>query len=562
MGQGSGPLLDEGVLVYAQRIGVEERTHGVYAAHTVLLFVLLYGIAGVLACPQATVVAHLAGDAVCLAYPVQGLALDLAVGSGHAATALGVVGGVYACDVALGILLYALGGVFVALDDVGVLQAHLLAGTKAHELLATVLHEVLALDVEFTREADDVCAGVLVLGVVDGLHLLHLSFGIVVDDEAHGVYHGANAQSTAVEVLAAGGLHQFDVVQRIEGGVTNLVNELQDGLGAVATAAYAADGGHAGVVPTVHHALLGEDEQVALGHEGVVQVQFVELELAGAVVLYVALVAFPFLNPGDEQVVEVAVRHELQCADGVCHALQIVALSVCEVVHGICVPLVAGAPVRHVQHAVHDGVAEVHVGTCHVYLGAQNHLARLHVARVHLAEKSEALLGRTVAVGTVLTRFGGSALLCRNLLGGLFVYVCLARQDAPFGKVPEVLEVVAGIAHLAPLVSEPLYVALYGTHIFHILLLWVGVVHAQVADTAELLCHAEVHGNGLGMAYVQVTVGFGWKACLQSSAVLALCQVLHYLFLDKVKALYGSLLCFDSSHYVVRIIYFGRQSYE
>ena len=66
------------------------------------------------------------------------------------------------------------------------------------------------------------------------------------------------------------------------------------------------------------------------------------------------------------------------------------------------------------------------------------------------------------------------------------------------------------------------------------------------------------------MTDVQVTVGFGWEACLQTSAVLALCQVLHYLFLDKVKALYGSLLCFDSNHYVVNVFFinFERQSYK
>ena len=436
MGQGSGPFLDVCVLVHTQRVGVQEGAHGVYASHAVLLLVLFDGIARVLACPQAVVVAHLAGYAVCLAHPMQGLALYLAVGAWHAATAVGVVGGMYAGDVALGILLYALCGILVALYDVGVLQAHLLAGAQSHELLAAVLHEVLALYVEFAREADDVCAGVLVLGVIDGLHLLHLSFGIVVDDEAHGVNHGAHAQGTGVEVLAAGGLHQFDVVQCIKGGVANLVYELQYCLGAVSATAYAADGWHAGVVPAVHHLLLGQYEQVALGHECVVQVQFVELELAWAVVLNVALVALPLLNPCYEQVVEVAVRHELQCADRVCHALQVVALSVCEVVHGVSVPLVARAPVRHVQHAVHDGVAEVHVGACHVYLGTQNHLARLHVARVHLAEKSQALLCWTVAVGTVLARFCGRALLCRNLFGGLLVDVCLARQYAPFCKVP------------------------------------------------------------------------------------------------------------------------------
>ena len=394
------------------------------------------------------------------------------------------------------------------------------------------------------------CVGVLVLGIVDCLHLLHLSLGIVVDDEFDGIYNGANAKCTAIEVLAACCLHQFDVVQGIECGVTNLVNELQYGLGTITTTTDTTDGWHAGVVPTVYHALLGEDEQVALGHECVVEVQLVELELTWTVVLDIALVASPFLDPGNEQVVKVAMRYELKGADRVCHALEIVALTVCEIVHGICVPLVAGAPVRHVQHAVHDGIAEVHIGACHVYLGTQNHLAWLHIATVHLAEECQTFLCGTVAVGTVLTCLGGSTLLGGNLLGGLLVNICFACQDAPFGKVPQVLKIVAGIANLAPLVTEPLDVALDGTNIFHVLLLGVGVIHAQVAHTAEFLCHTEVQGNGLGMTYMKITVWLGWEAGLQSSAVLTLCQVLYNLLLNEVETLNGSLLCFCSCHYL------------
>lgn len=143
------PLFNIRIFVYAQGVGIEEWTHGVDASYTILLLVLFDGVARVLACPQAAVVAYFARYAVGTAYPMQCLALDAAVGSRHAAAAVGVVCGMDACDVAILILLDALGGVFITFDDICVLQAYLLAGAQSQEFLSAILHEVLALDVEF-----------------------------------------------------------------------------------------------------------------------------------------------------------------------------------------------------------------------------------------------------------------------------------------------------------------------------------------------------------------------------------------------------------------------------
>ena len=78
------------------------------------------------------------------AYPVQRLALYLSVGTGQSASRLWVVGGMYAGDASLAVLLDALARVFVTLDDVAVLQANFLAGTETQELLAAIFHEVVA----------------------------------------------------------------------------------------------------------------------------------------------------------------------------------------------------------------------------------------------------------------------------------------------------------------------------------------------------------------------------------------------------------------------------------
>ena len=51
-----------------------------------------------------------------------------------------------------------------------------------------------------------------------------------------------------------------------------------------------------------------------------------------------------------------------------------------------------------------------------------------------------------------------------------------------------------------------------GLDVLDVLLGRVGVVHAQVADAAELAGDAEVEADGLGVADVQVAVRLGRKA--------------------------------------------------
>ena len=327
-------------------------------------------------------------------------------------------------------------------------------------------------------------------------------------------------------------------------------------LGRIAAPADAADGRHAGIVPAVDHALVGENQEVALRHEGVVEVQFVELKLAGTVVLNVAPVAAPLLDPRDEEVVELVVGHKLQSADGVGDTFEIVALSVGEVVHGIGVPLVARAPVGHVEHAIHDGVAEVHVGRSHVDLGAQNHLAGSHVAGVHLTEEAQALLGGTVAIGRILSGLRRGAFLGGNLLGGLLVDIGTALQDAPFGKVPKILEIVGSIDLLAPFEAEPLDVLLDGADILHVFLLGIGVVHAQVAGAAELAGGAEIHGDGFGVTDMQIAVGLGREACLQSAAVESVGQILFYPLFYEIKTFF----CVLHIQCSINLIVFARKS--
>ena len=233
---------------------------------------------------------------------------------------------------------------------------------------------------------------------------------------------------------------------------------------------------------------------------------------------------------------------ELQRADGVRHAFEVVALPVCEIVHGVGVPLRAGTVVRMMDYAVNDGVAEVHVGAGHVDFGAQDHGSLRHFAGIHLLEERQALLHRAVAVGAFLPGLRGRALLAGYGLGILLVHVGLALADEAHGEVPKLGKVVGSVVNMPPFVAQPADVFLYGIHVFHVFLHRVRVVEAQVADTAVALGDAEVHADGLGMPYVQVSVGLRRETGLQPPAVFTGLQVVfHYLFYE-IQALLGRFL--------------------
>ncbi len=463
-------------------------------------------------------------------------ALDLAVGAGHTAAGVGVVGAAQLGDVAIGVL-----DDFLTLDDVCALEAYLAAGGEAEEFLGRVFHEVLALDVELAAEGHRVCTRAGLLGIVVHLDGLDAVFGIVGEHDLYGIHHGHHAGGDAVEVVAHGVLEQAHRVEGLILGVADGVDEVAYRGGGVAAAAQARDGGHAGIVPAGHQTLLDQREQLALAHHGVGEVEAVELYLAGAVALVGQLV--------DKVVVERAVRHKLQRAYRVGHPLEVVALAVGKVIHGVDFPGGAGAVVGVIDDAVHDGIAEVHVARRHVDFGAQHARALGKLAGVHAHEEVEILLGRAVAVGRRLAGLGRGTLLRGNLLGALVVDICLALLDEAHGQVKELREIVGGVVlAVGPVEAEPVDVFLDGVDILHILLDRIGIVEAQVASAAKLLGHTEIHAYGLGMADMEVSVGLGRETRVEATAVFAGAQVgIHFLFYKTEPA--GQLFgIFDFGH--------------
>ena len=266
--------------------------------------------------------------------------------------------------------------------------------------------------------------------------MLYLTFGIVGDHHLHRVKNGTDTDSTTVQVITDGTFKKGHIVEGIQFGVTDFIDEVHDTLRTVASATEPTDSRHAGIIPAVDELLIDQCQQITLRHQGVVQVQFVELCLTGTVVLDIVCIAFPFLHPSNEQIIQGTVLHKLQGTPGVGDTFQIIALSVGKVVHGIGIPLVASTDMGDVQHTIDQRVAEQHVGMRHVDLCPQHECSGFAFATVHELEEFQVLLDRTVAERTVGTWTGGGAFLLGNHLGTLLVDIGTSLLDEPYGEVP------------------------------------------------------------------------------------------------------------------------------
>ena len=381
---------------------------------------------------------------------------------------------------------------------------------QAEEFLGRILHEIVALDVELAREGYLPRTGRWIFGVVDALEVFHLPFGVVRHGHLDGVQDGHAALGHLVEILAHAVLHLAEVDYVVAFGDAHHFGEGAYRSRRVSLAAQGADRRHTRVVPAHDGALLHEFQQFAFRHHRVGQVQPREL----------VLVRRPDAERLDEPVVERTVDVEFERADRVGDVLDRVALPVGVVVHRVDAPLVARAVVAGMDDAVHDRVAEEHVGMRHVDLGAQHLLAVGELARLHAFEQVEVLLRRTVAPRRLFARLGDRAAAFADLLLRLVVDIGQPFADQLLGPFVELVEIVRRIAFERPVEAQPADVALDRVDILDVLLRGVRVVETQVALAAVFLRQPEVDADALGMADVQVAVGFRREAGLYGDAAV------------------------------------------
>ena len=333
-------------------------------------------------------------------------------------------------------------------------------------------------------------------------------------------------------MVAQGPLQQAEVDDVLPLGDADPVAEGADALRGEAATAQSGNGGHSGVVPPVHDAVLHQGQEFPLGHDRVVEVEAGKFNLS----------AREDAELLDEPLVQGAVDFEFQRAQAVGDVFDGVTLTVGEIVHRIEAPIVSGSVVVGPLDAVEQRVPHVHVGVRHVDFGAQHAMAIGMDAVPHFLEEAQVLLYRTVAVGAVGSGRGGRPLLRGHLLGGLMIHVGLAELDEFDGKAIELFEMVAGVELTAiPVISEPRHIPTDGVHVFLVLLFGIGVVEAEVDEALVFLGEPEGEADGLGVPDVQVSIGLRRESRVDA-LVLARLQVVGDDLLDEMQG--GSFLLF------------------
>ena len=205
-------------------------------------------------------------------------------------------------------------------------------------------------------------------------------------------------------------------------------------------------------------------------------------------------------------VVQRAVRLEFQRAQRVRDALQRVLNGVGKVIHRIDAPLVALPVMVHIADAVNDRVAHIEVAGGQVDFCAQRAAALGELAVFHALEQVEVFLDGAVAVRA----YGGLADIAAELaelLGRQVADVGKALLDQFDGKLVVLFKVIRAVEEaVAPVEAQPVNVLLDRVDVLGVLLRRVGVVHAQVAQAAELFRRAEIDRQRLAVADVQVPV--------------------------------------------------------
>ena len=220
-------------------------------------------------------------------------------------------------------------------------------------------------------------------------------------------------------------------------------------------------------------------------------------------------------------------------------ALQSILNGVGKVVHGVDAPLGTLPVVIDEADAVDDGVTEIQIAAGQIDLGPEGHLSLLHLTVLHLFEQPQIFLDGPIPIG------GGSgdadvAPVGLELLWRQLADVGQPLLDELHGILVVLLEVVGAVEKaVAPVKAQPMDILLDGVHVLGVLLSGVGVIHAEVAETAELLGGAEVDAQGLAVADVQVAVGLRREAGVYGHALVlaARGQILGDEIIDKVAAL-------------------------
>ena len=214
-------------------------------------------------------------------------------------------------------------------DQVAVLEADLAAGSQPAESLRGILLEVIPFDEDLARERDFARSCLSYVGRKIGrVEPFHLALRVVLDLEAQRLEHAHAARRSPVQIVPHHVLERADVHALVRLRDADEIAEAADRRGGHAATPESGQRRHPRIVPPVYApntrlpALAHELSQLALAHDGVIEVQAGELGLPWPGIPSTRLPRFDVrARVVDDPVVQLAVRQELQRAKGVGDAL-------------------------------------------------------------------------------------------------------------------------------------------------------------------------------------------------------------------------------------------------
>ena len=283
-----------------------------------------------------------------------------------------------------------------------------------------------------------------------------------------------------------------------------------------------------------------ELQQLALAHHGVVEVATRKL----------ILLARENAELLDKPIVEWLVHFEFERADRVCDFFNRIALSVREVVHRIDAPLVACAVVMRELDAVHQWIAQMHIGRRHINLRTQCFFTFLEFACTHTTEQVEVFFYAAITERRVLTGFGRRAFHGRNLFCRTIVYISQTFLNELLSKRIERVEIIARIKFIGPFKAQPLDVVANAVDILGVFRNGIGVIEAQVGFSAKLFCQTEVEANRCSVSDVQIAVRLRRESREHAATVFAVLYIFCNNLFEKIGSslnIHGSKLLSDAT---------------
>ena len=278
--------------------------------------------------------------------------------------------------------------------------------------------------------------------------------------------------------------------------------EIADGTGGIPAPPKAAQRRHTRIIPAGHLPALYQRAQFPLAHDSMVNAQPRKLNLPGTGRQFAV-----FHHP----VIERAVILKFQRTEAVGNALQSVLYRVGEVVHRIDAPFVPVPVVGQMVDTVDNGIAQIKIVAGEINFRPQRHGPVGELPRPHPPEQVQTLFYGTVPPRAARRNAGRSPVL----------FELFRRQLAHIGqsllnqqlRLPVILLKVVGTIEKAvsPVKAQPVDVLLDGLHKLLVLFGGVGVVHAQIAQSAVFFRRPEINGQRLAVADMEIAVRFRGK---------------------------------------------------